>query len=117
MADPYVLLMMLPPDDLTAPQQPMPRDLVFIIDTSGSMHGTSLDQAKRALTMALNGLKPGDRFNVIQFNSVTSALFGGNVPATTSNIDIARRYVAGTRGQRWNRNAPGAATGVVDTCH
>jgi len=93
--DPHVLLMMLPPDDLSVPQQPMARDLIFIIDTSGSMHGTSLDQARRALTVALNGLKPGDRFNVIQFNTVTSALFGSNVAATTNNVDIAKRYVAG----------------------
>ena len=93
--DPHVLLMMLPPDDSSVPQQLMPRDLIFIIDTSGSMHGTSLAQAKRALTMALNGLKPQDRFNVIQFNSVTSALFPGSVSATTNNIDVSRRYVAG----------------------
>jgi len=93
--DPHVLLMMLPPDDLSVPQQPVARDLIFIIDTSGSMHGTSLEQARRALTLALNGLKSDDRFNVIQFNSVTSALFNGNVSATTSNVDIAKRYVAG----------------------
>lgn len=93
--EPHVLLMMLPPDNVEAPQQAMARDLIFIIDTSGSMHGTSLDQAKRALTMALDGLQPGDRFNVIQFNSVTSALFTASVSATTTNIDVARRYVAG----------------------
>jgi Ca-activated chloride channel family protein len=93
--EPYVLLMMLPPDDLSLPQQTMARDLIFVIDTSGSMHGTSLDQAKRALTMALDGLKPGDKFNVIQFNSVTSELFPGNVNATTTNLNVAKRYVAG----------------------
>jgi Ca-activated chloride channel family protein len=93
--EPHVLMMMLPPDDLSAPPPPMLRDLIFVIDTSGSMHGTSLTQAKRALTMALNGLRPGDRFNVIQFNSVTSELFPKSVPATTNNADIARRYVAG----------------------
>jgi Ca-activated chloride channel family protein len=93
--EPHVLLMMLPPDDVSAQQTPVPRDLIFIIDTSGSMHGTSLDQAKRALTMALNALKPADRFNVIQFNSVTSTLFAGSVAATDTNIDVARHYVAG----------------------
>jgi Ca-activated chloride channel family protein len=93
--DPHVLLMMLPPDDLSLPQQTMPRDLIFIIDTSGSMHGTSLDQAKRALIMALEGLTPVDEFNVIQFNSTTSTLFANNVVASAGNIDIAKRYVAG----------------------
>lgn len=93
--EPHVLLMVLPPDDLSLPQQAMPRDLIFIIDTSGSMHGTSLDQAKRALTLALDGLKPADFFNVIQFNSTTNALFGGGVSASSSNINVAKRYIAG----------------------
>ena len=93
--EPHVLFMMLPPDESSMPQQQIPRDLIFIIDTSGSMHGTSLAQAKRALTMALDGLGPQDKFNIIQFNSVTSALFPGSVSATTNNIDVSRRYVAG----------------------
>lgn len=93
--EPHILLMVLPPDDLSLPQQTVPRDLIFVIDTSGSMHGTSLDQAKRALTLALDGLKPADFFNVIQFNSTTSALFGRSVVANASNINVAKRYVAG----------------------
>jgi Ca-activated chloride channel family protein len=90
---PHSLLMILPPDNLL--KQTMPRDLIFVIDTSGSMHGTSLNQAKRALTLALDGLKPVDNFNVIQFNSTTSALFNSNMAASSANIDLAKRYVAG----------------------
>ncbi|MGI9260379.1 MAG: marine proteobacterial sortase target protein [Woeseiaceae bacterium] len=91
----HALLMMLPPDDFSAPVQRMPRELIFVIDTSGSMQGTSIDQAKRALGLALGGLTPNDRFNVIQFNSTTSALFPGSVDASTTNINVARRYVNG----------------------
>ncbi len=91
----HALLMMLPPDEFSAPMQRMPRELIFVIDTSGSMHGTSIDQAKRALGLALGGLTPGDRFNVIQFNSTTSALYPGSVEASTNNIAVARRYVSG----------------------
>ena len=69
--NPYVLLMLLPPNESTSNSVVMPRELIFVIDTSGSMHGTSIEQAKRALTLALDGLKPTDRFNVIQFNSIT----------------------------------------------
>ena len=91
----HVLLMMLPPDDLSAPLPSVPRELIFVVDTSGSMHGTSMEQAKRALGLALSGLKPADRFNVIQFNSTTSALFPSSVEASTNNVDIARHYVIG----------------------
>ncbi len=92
---PHILLMVLPPNDAAAPLTAMPRELVFVVDTSGSMHGTSLSQATRALTLALDGLRPADLFNVIQFNSVTHALFPHSVAATTTNINIAKRYVAG----------------------
>ncbi len=95
--DPHLLVMLLPPNDISAPVTYIPRELIFIIDTSGSMHGTSLSQAARALTLALDGLRPEDRFNVIQFNSVTSTLFNSSVDATTSNLRIARRYVAGLK--------------------
>lgn len=89
----HFLLMMLPPTEAAEGTPPMPRDLVFVVDTSGSMFGTSMDQAKEALLLALDGLKPADRFNVIQFNSVTHALFGASVPASPGNIDRARQYV------------------------
>jgi Ca-activated chloride channel family protein len=59
------------------------------------MHGTSIEQARRALTLAIGGLRPEDRFNVIQFNSTTNALFPSSVTATTANLDLARRYVNG----------------------
>jgi Ca-activated chloride channel family protein len=93
--DPHALLMMLPPNDFFAPVQIMPRELIFVIDTSGSMHGTSLDQAKRALDLALSRLRPEDRFNVIQFNSVTSALYPASVAATAASVGVARRYLSG----------------------
>jgi Ca-activated chloride channel homolog len=94
--EPYYLLMMLPPHGI-AEDQPdrsaMPRELVLVVDTSGSMHGTSIEQAKKALLLALDGLRPQDRFNIIQFNSVTDALFAGSVGASAANLQKARLYV------------------------
>ena len=92
---PHMLLMMLPPNQEVAATAEAPRELIFVIDTSGSMHGTSLEQAKRALTLAIDGLNPVDRFNVIQFNSVTAALFPAAVDANSNNVGIAKRFVAG----------------------
>jgi len=91
---PHYLLMVLPPDDSATGDAPMPRDLVLVIDTSGSMHGTSIAQARRALLLALDGLRPVDRFNIVQFNSTTSALFADSVEASPGNLALATRYVA-----------------------
>jgi Ca-activated chloride channel family protein len=73
----------------------IPREVVFVIDTSGSMHGHSIDQAREALQLALKRLQPDDRFNVIQFNSDTHALFKRAIPATKENVKRAMNYVAG----------------------
>jgi Ca-activated chloride channel family protein len=57
------------------------------------MHGVSMEQARKALELALDGLRPEDRFNVIQFNSDTHALFSVSVPASQDNLRRARHYV------------------------
>ena len=118
--DPHLLLMMLPPDEMDAPVQTMPRELVFVIDTSGSMHGTSIEQARRALALALDGLEAGDRFNVIEFNSVTNALFPMSVVADASNLALAHRYVAGLSADGGTEMAPAIAlalSGVSPETH
>ncbi len=91
--NPYVLLMLLPPNESTSNSVVMARELIFVIDTSGSMHGTSIEQAKRALTLALDGLKPTDRFNIIQFNSITHSIFPQSVTADSGRVRTAKSYV------------------------
>ena len=93
--DPHLLVMLMPPNDDSAVVTIPPRDLRFVIDTSGSMHGVSIGQAKLALKVALRGLRPVDRFNVIQFNSTTDALFPNSVSGTAENLGTAQRYVDG----------------------
>ena len=90
---PYLLLMMIPPNNESVATPRMARETIFIIDTSGSMHGVSIEQARKALLLALDGLRPDDRFNVIQFNSVTHALFGVSVAANGENLGRAQSYV------------------------
>lgn len=92
--DQYTLLMLLPP---TQPAAALPRELILVIDTSGSMEGQSIVQARAALDVALQRLTPRDRFNVIQFNSVTSALFEHAVEATARDVGLAREWVAQLR--------------------
>jgi Ca-activated chloride channel family protein len=70
-----------------------PRETIFVIDTSGSMAGTSIEQAKAALLLALERLAAQDRFNVIQFNSVTRMLFSQPQPVTTDTLRKAVHFV------------------------
>ena len=90
---PYHLLMVMPPDQALASATLMPREVLFIIDTSGSMHGVSITQAKRALTLALKALQPQDLFNVIEFNSSTDVLYPQSVNASTNNVNSALAFV------------------------
>jgi Ca-activated chloride channel family protein len=89
----HLLLMLMPPHEKV--QLVTPREVIFIIDTSGSMAGESLEQARGALLEALGTLAPTDKFNIIQFNSVHQSLF--ETPVTASLIDLrrAREYVLG----------------------
>lgn len=86
----YLMAMVVPP---TQRRTPLPRELVFVIDTSGSMAGASIDQARQALARGLDTLRPQDTFNIIQFNSQPAALFPEPRPADDPHLARARRYV------------------------
>jgi Ca-activated chloride channel family protein len=90
----YALLMILPPAAAhTARSQP--REQIYVIDTSGSMAGESMVQAKAALKDALGRLRSGDRFNVIQFDSTTSSLYFQPVQLSPGSYGQALAYVDG----------------------
>jgi Ca-activated chloride channel family protein len=92
----YTLLTVMPPAgaaaDAHAPR--LPREAIFVIDTSGSMHGESIKQARQALILALNRLGPGDLFNVIEFNDKARRLFARAEPATPEFRGRALAWVA-----------------------
>ena len=87
----FGLLMLLPP--AAARSARLPREVIFVLDTSGSMGGASIRQAKEALELALARLQPEDRFNVIEFNSYASALFDTARAADPDNLRAAARWV------------------------
>ena len=89
--DEYALVMLVPP---TLPVQPLPRELLLVVDTSGSMHGTSMQQARAAVLGALDRLGPQDRFNVIRFSSTSEMLFQDLVDADAAHLAVARDWVA-----------------------
>jgi Ca-activated chloride channel family protein len=87
----YAFAMLVPPSRKV---EALPRELLLVIDTSGSMSGLPLRQAQDALVEALARLRPGDRFNLIQFNSVTERLFEHAVPADAERVAIAGDWIA-----------------------
>lgn len=91
----HVLLMFMPPQD-PAPVA-TPREVIFIIDTSGSMGGEPIEQARAALLEGLKTLMAADRFNIIQFNSTFDTLFTAPLAVTPTNIARARDYVNALR--------------------
>ncbi|MGH7303065.1 MAG: marine proteobacterial sortase target protein, partial [Candidatus Rokuibacteriota bacterium] len=91
-AETFAVLMVTPPAS-AAPDGRLPREVIFVLDNSGSMHGASIDQAKAALKLALERLRPGDRFNVIRFNHTTDAVFPAARAATRQNVAAASHYV------------------------
>ncbi|XP_035675357.1 inter-alpha-trypsin inhibitor heavy chain H3-like isoform X2 [Branchiostoma floridae] len=72
----------------------VPKNIVFIIDKSGSMGGTKMRQTKQAMNTILKDLRDHDRFNVMPF-SYSSTMWRPNemVLATRENIESARTYV------------------------
>ncbi|MGI9264222.1 MAG: marine proteobacterial sortase target protein [Gammaproteobacteria bacterium] len=80
----YVLVMLVPPHNPVS-QHVVPREVILVVDTSGSMAGAPLEQALGALSVAIERLKPADKFNLIEFNSETRALYENSVVATQSN--------------------------------
>ncbi len=90
----YHLVMIVPPEfKEDALLSSLAKEVVYIIDTSGSMEGESMVQAKQALLMAVARLNPEDRFNIIAFNSVTSSLYETVRPASSENVRQAINYV------------------------
>jgi Ca-activated chloride channel family protein len=92
----YALVMMLP-NTLDTAQPRVRREVTYIIDTSGSMAGTSIVQAKAALLYALDRLATGDRFNVIEFNSRSRPLFEAPMPVDPATLGRARSFVTGLK--------------------
>ncbi|MFV8784348.1 marine proteobacterial sortase target protein [Microbulbifer sp. SA54] len=102
----YVQLLLLPPVSAESALRKLPREVVYVVDTSGSMGGTSIRQAKESLLLALSRLSAEDRFNVIEFNSNYRNFFPRPVAATAENIHAAREWVESLRATGGTEMAP-----------
>lgn len=91
----FVYGAIFPPYEPTSAPVSPPRDLLLLVDVSGSMAGTSLAQVKEALAHILSRLTPDDCFNLITFASDSDHVFDTVRPGTSANVEVARRFVEG----------------------
>jgi Ca-activated chloride channel family protein len=112
-AESYFLALVVPPAD-KAVRAPKPREIVFVIDNSGSMGGESIRQAKASLLLALERLRPADRFNVIRFDDTLTVLFNSAVDATSENVAHAKRYVGSLEANGGTEMLPAVKAALID---
>lgn len=93
----FFTLMLQPPDRFVTEDR-TPKEIVFVLDTSGSMSGFPIEKAKEAMKMSLDGLYPDDTFNLITFAGDTAILFDKPVPATQENLEKAQSFLAERQG-------------------
>lgn len=93
----FFTLILQPPERVTV-EDVTPKELVFVLDTSGSMSGFPIEKAKEVIDLALNGLYPRDTFNLITFAGDTHLFFPQPVPATTENLRKAQEFLKSRQG-------------------
>jgi Ca-activated chloride channel homolog len=93
----FFTLFLQPPDKVNA-QDVTPKELVFVLDTSGSMSGFPIEKAKETMRLALEAMNPQDTFNLITFAGDTHVLFPAPVPATRENLRQAQEFLQTRRG-------------------
>jgi Ca-activated chloride channel family protein len=101
----FFLLMMQPPKKITKNQIP-PREYIFIVDVSGSMHGFPLDISKKLLKDLISNLRPTDRFNVLLFAGASQLMAEQSLPATSQNITRAINTIEQQQGGGGTRLLP-----------
>lgn len=75
--------------------EPEPKDVVFVLDRSGSMEGKKIEQARAALKFLVERLAPGDRFNLISYAAGVEVFSAGFLEPTADNIAAARTFIDG----------------------
>jgi Ca-activated chloride channel family protein len=88
----YVMMLLTPKVEMSKSYE-VPRDMVMILDTSGSMRGVKMDQAKKAMKYCLNNLGPKDRFALMNFATTINKYKDGLLENTSDQLEQARKWV------------------------
>jgi Ca-activated chloride channel family protein len=113
----YLLAFVTPPTVEQADRKPLPREVIFVIDNSGSMGGTSIAQAKASLIFGLSRLQPNDRFNVIRFDHTMDVLFADSVPADAGHVGQANSFVTALQASGGTEMVPAMRAALTDNAH
>ncbi|MCC2607252.1 VIT domain-containing protein [Planctobacterium marinum] len=87
----YGLLMLLPGQE--SARMPLSREITLVVDTSSSMGGQAIEQAKKALLLAIDELTELDAFNIIEFNSAATSLWGSPRAVNATSKQAAKDFV------------------------
>jgi len=96
--DENFFLLMAEPPQVVEPDQVPPREYIFVLDVSGSMHGFPLDTAKKLMGDLANVLRPSDAFNIVVFADGSDTFSRASVPATPANLTRGLQFIGRRNG-------------------
>ncbi len=115
--DEYLLAIVTPPrriEENTSATPEIPREIIFVIDNSGSMAGASIRQARLSLLRALDRLEADDRFNIIRFDDTMEKLFPRSVRGDKENLETAKRFVRTLTADGGTEMLPALKAALID---
>ena len=96
--DEKFFLLMAEPPQVVQPDEVPPREYIFVLDVSGSMHGFPLDTAKKLMGDLVNVLRPSDTFNIVVFADGSDTLSPVSLPATPANLTRGLQFIGQKNG-------------------
>lgn len=96
--DENFFLLMAEPPQTVPPDQVPPREYIFVVDVSGSMHGFPLDTAKKLMGDLVSVLQPSDTFNIVVFADGSETFSPVSLPATRPNLARALQFIGRKHG-------------------
>ncbi|OED42261.1 marine proteobacterial sortase target protein [Chromatiales bacterium (ex Bugula neritina AB1)] len=109
----FASIMLIPPQEFFN-EVSTGREVIFVIDTSGSMQGNSIIQARQALQLGINRLSVADTFNVIEFNDSPRTLFHSAQAANQENRHYANQWVQNLYAEGGTEIATALRTALLD---